>query len=196
MLLREEFVGTFQADRKTEGELVVRKSWRGTLGNHWHDSSQTGQIKTHLPLYFMRAILKYTIRFGLLTLIASLIPETRRKELKFRLQRASDLSLGIHNRVAKADGKKVPWGKKVKPYEYSKGKYALLKDEDFARPKVRRKVAGNDFMNSRIEIQSISENARDNQIGHVENTCYPGCDTTVLTDLRKDEPVLVYQWDW
>jgi DNA end-binding protein Ku len=35
--------------------------------------------------------------------------------------------------VAEADGKEVPWEQIVKGYEYEKGKYVVLKDEDFAR---------------------------------------------------------------
>jgi DNA end-binding protein Ku len=35
--------------------------------------------------------------------------------------------------VAEKDGKEVPWDQIVKGYEYEKGKYVVLKDEDFER---------------------------------------------------------------
>src|SRR5207244_7744420 len=38
-----------------------------------------------------------------------------------------------YKRVAEKDGKEVPWDEIVKGYEYEKGKYVLLKDEDFQR---------------------------------------------------------------
>ena len=38
-----------------------------------------------------------------------------------------------YKRVAAADGKEVAWEEIVKGYEYEKGKYIVLKEEDFAR---------------------------------------------------------------
>jgi DNA end-binding protein Ku len=38
-----------------------------------------------------------------------------------------------YKRVAEKDGKEVPWEQIVKGYEYEKGKYVVLKDEDFER---------------------------------------------------------------
>ena len=38
-----------------------------------------------------------------------------------------------YKRVAEKDGRKVPWDEIVKGYEYEKGKYVVLKDEDFQR---------------------------------------------------------------
>ena len=63
----------------------------------------------------------------------ALYPATRKEELKFRLLRAKDLSPVNYKRVAEADGKEVPWGEIVKGYEYEKGKFIVLKDEDFQR---------------------------------------------------------------
>lgn len=85
------------------------------------------------PFKFMHAIWKGTISFGLVSIPISLFPATRREELKFRLLRASDLSPVNYKRVAEADGKEVPWENIVKGYEHEKGKYVVLRDEDFAR---------------------------------------------------------------
>jgi DNA end-binding protein Ku len=38
-----------------------------------------------------------------------------------------------YKRVAEADGKEVPWDQIVKGYEYEKGQFVVLKEEDFAR---------------------------------------------------------------
>ena len=80
-----------------------------------------------------RAIWKGSISFGLVNIPIALYPATRREELKFRLLRESDLSPVSYKRVAEKDGKEVPWNQIVKGYEYEKGKYVILKDEDFQR---------------------------------------------------------------
>jgi len=80
-----------------------------------------------------RAIWKGSISFGLVNIPIALYPATRREEFKFRLLRKSDLSPVNYKRVAEKDGKEVPWNQIVKGYEYEKGKYVVLKDEDFER---------------------------------------------------------------
>jgi DNA end-binding protein Ku len=80
-----------------------------------------------------RAIWKGSISFGLVNIPIALYPATRREELKFRLLRNSDLSPVNYKRVAEKDGKEVPWDQIVKGYEYEKGKYVVLKEEDFDR---------------------------------------------------------------
>ena len=47
--------------------------------------------------------------------------------------RKSDLSPVNYKRVAEKDGKEVSWDEIVKGYEYEKGKFIVLKDEDFQR---------------------------------------------------------------
>jgi DNA end-binding protein Ku len=81
----------------------------------------------------MRAIWKGSISFSLVNIPIALYPATRREELSFRLLRKSDLSPVNYKRVAEKDGKEVPWDQIVKGYEYEKGKYVVLKDEDFER---------------------------------------------------------------
>jgi len=81
----------------------------------------------------MRAIWKGAISFGLVNIPIALYPATRTEELKFRLLRAGDHSPVNYKRVAEADGKEVPWDQIVKGYEYEKGKFIVLKDEDFQR---------------------------------------------------------------
>ena len=81
----------------------------------------------------MRAIWKGSISFGLVNIPIALYPATRKEDLRFRLLRAKDLSPVNYKRVAEKDGKEVPWEQIVKGYEYEKGKYVVLKDEDFQR---------------------------------------------------------------
>src|SRR6476660_3625472 len=81
----------------------------------------------------MKTLWKGAISFGLVTIPVSLYPATHREELKFRMLRKSDLSPINYKRVAEADGKDVPWEEIVKGYEYEKGKFIVLRDEDFKR---------------------------------------------------------------
>src|SRR6202051_30609 len=81
----------------------------------------------------MRALWTGAISFGLVTIPVSLYPATKREELKVRLLRKTDQSPVNYKRVAEADGKEVPWDQIVKGYEYEKGKFVVLKDEDFQR---------------------------------------------------------------
>jgi DNA end-binding protein Ku len=81
----------------------------------------------------MRAIWTGSISFGLVNIPVGLQNASRAEELKFKLLRRSDLSPVNYRRVAQVDGKEVPWNEIVKGYEFEKGKYVVLKDEDFQR---------------------------------------------------------------
>src|SRR5207247_783826 len=79
------------------------------------------------------AIWNVSISFGLVNIPLSPYPATRREEFKFRRLSKGDLSPVNYKRVEEKDGKEVPWDQIVKGYEYEKGKYVVLKDEDFER---------------------------------------------------------------
>src|ERR1051325_8296941 len=81
----------------------------------------------------MRAIWKGSISFGLVTIPVALHNATKHEELKFRLLRKGDLSPINYKRAAEGDGKEGPWGQIVKGYEYEKGKYVVIGEEDFKR---------------------------------------------------------------
>lgn len=81
----------------------------------------------------MRAIWKGAISFGLVSVPVGVYSATKSEEVKFRLLRSSDLSPINYKRVAEVDGKEVPWEQVVKGYEYEKGKFVTLTDEDFKR---------------------------------------------------------------
>ena len=81
----------------------------------------------------MRAIWKGSISFGLVTIPVALHTATKHEELKFRMLRKKDLSPINYKRVAEVDGKEVPWDDIVKGYEYEKGKFVVINEEDFKR---------------------------------------------------------------
>jgi len=80
-----------------------------------------------------RPIWQGAVSFGLVTIPVSLRTATHQEELKFHLLRKADLSPVNYKRVAAVDGKEVPWEEIVKGYEYEKGRFVVLKDEDFKR---------------------------------------------------------------
>ncbi|HET7536044.1 MAG TPA: Ku protein [Candidatus Didemnitutus sp.] len=81
----------------------------------------------------MRPIWKGSISFGLVSIPVALVNASRQEELKFRLLRAKDLSPVNYKRVAEVDGREVPWDQIVKGYDYEKGKFVVLKEDDFKR---------------------------------------------------------------
>jgi DNA end-binding protein Ku len=81
----------------------------------------------------MRAIWKGAISFGLVTVPIGIYSATRSEEIKFRLLRESDLSPINYKRVAETDGREVAWDQIVKGYEYEKGRFVVLTEEDFKR---------------------------------------------------------------
>jgi DNA end-binding protein Ku len=84
----------------------------------------------------MRAIWKGSISFGLVNIPIGLYPATRRDEVSFRQLRKSDLSPINYKRVAEVDQKEVPWDEIVKGYEYEKGQFVVITEEDFKRANV------------------------------------------------------------
>src|SRR4051812_17293048 len=79
----------------------------------------------------MRPIWSGALTFGLVNIPVKLHSAVRAKEkISFRLLRKDDNSPIKYERVAK-DGETVPWKDIVKGYEYSKGKFVVLEDEDF-----------------------------------------------------------------
>jgi DNA end-binding protein Ku len=84
----------------------------------------------------MRAIWKGSISFGLVNIPIGLYPATRRDEVSFRQLRKSDLSPINYKRVAEVDQKEVPWEEIVKGYEYEKGNFVVVTEEDFKRANI------------------------------------------------------------
>jgi DNA end-binding protein Ku len=80
----------------------------------------------------MASIWKGAISFGLVNIPVELRAAVRTggESISFRQLHKTDLS-PIHNdRVCDADGEKVPWSDIVKGYEYTKGKFVVVTDEE------------------------------------------------------------------
>jgi DNA end-binding protein Ku len=84
-----------------------------------------------------RALWKGAITFGLVHVPVELYPAEERKEFKFSMLDKRDFSPVGYKRYSKDTGKEVPWEDIVKGYEYEKGQYVVLSDEDFRRANVK-----------------------------------------------------------
>ncbi len=79
------------------------------------------------------AIWSGSINFGLVTIPVKLFTAVRANELSFNMLHAKDEGRIKYERVCSVDGKPVPWDEIVKGYEYEKGEYVVLTDEDFKK---------------------------------------------------------------
>jgi len=84
----------------------------------------------------MRAIWKGSISFGLVYIPIAVYPATREEKLSFRQLRASDMSPIRYKKVADADQKEVTADQIVKGFEYERGRFIVLKEEDFAKVRI------------------------------------------------------------
>jgi DNA end-binding protein Ku len=79
------------------------------------------------------AIWSGAINFGLVTIPVKLFTAVKTDELSFNMLHGKDEGRIKYERVCSVDGKPVPWDEIVKGYEYEKGQYVLLTDEDFKK---------------------------------------------------------------
>ena len=86
----------------------------------------------------MRSIWRGAISFGLIHIPVRLYKASRDRELKFKLLHKKDMGEIRYARICKEDGKEVPWDDVVKGYEYQKGDYVVLTDEDFEKADVKK----------------------------------------------------------
>src|SRR5256714_4775545 len=84
----------------------------------------------------MRPIWKGSISFGLVYIPVAVYPATREEKLSFRQLRSSDLSPIRYKKVAEADSKEVPADQIVKGFEFERGRYVVMKDEDFEKVRI------------------------------------------------------------
>lgn len=83
-----------------------------------------------------RSMWKGAITFGLVTVPVSLYSATERQgELRFRLLHGKDRAPVDYRRYCSAENVEVEWNDIVKGYEYEKGKFVVMTDEDFDRAK-------------------------------------------------------------
>src|SRR5215212_8849664 len=84
----------------------------------------------------MRPIWKGSISFGLVYIPVAVYSATREEKLSFRQLRSSDLSPIRYKKVAEVDSKEVPADEIVKGFEYERGRYVVMKDEDFEKVRI------------------------------------------------------------
>ena len=84
----------------------------------------------------MRPIWKGSISFGLVYIPVAVYPATREEKTSFRQLRSSDLSPIKYKKIAEADSKEVPADQIVKGFEYERGRYVVMKDEDFEKVRI------------------------------------------------------------
>jgi DNA end-binding protein Ku len=100
------------------------------------------------------AIWSGAINFGLVTIPVKLFTAVKTDDLSFNLLHKTDEGRIKYDRVCSVDGKPVPWDEIVKGYEYEKGQYVLLTDDDFAKvnPEATQSVDIVEF----VELDKIS----------------------------------------
>jgi len=81
-----------------------------------------------------RPVWKGAVTFGLVSVPVNLYSATKRQaELSFRMLHAKDNAPVQYKRVCSEDGQEVPWNQIVKGYEYEKGQFVVMTDEDFEK---------------------------------------------------------------
>lgn len=86
----------------------------------------------------MRSFWTGAISFGLIYIPVKLYNASETNELSFNLLRRSDRSRIRYVRVAADTGEEVSNDEIVKGYEFSKGEYVVLEDDDFKKANVRK----------------------------------------------------------
>jgi DNA end-binding protein Ku len=84
-----------------------------------------------------RALWKGAISFGLVNIPVEMYGAEDRKSFSFSMLDKKDLAPVGYKRYNKSTGKEVAWGDIVKGYEYSKGEYVVLSEEDFKQANVK-----------------------------------------------------------
>lgn len=86
----------------------------------------------------MRSIWKGSVSFGLVNIPVQMYTASHEKEFSFVLLHKKDHSTIRYARICKAENKEVPWNEIVKGYEYDKGDFVVLQDEDFEKANLRK----------------------------------------------------------
>src|SRR5262244_523689 len=83
-----------------------------------------------------RAIWKGSINFGLVNIPVALYTAEDSADLDFILLDRRDFSPVRYRRVNEKTGREVPWSEIIKGYEYKKGEYVALTDDDFLKANI------------------------------------------------------------
>ena len=88
----------------------------------------------------MRPIWSGYINFGLVNIPVNLQSAEKHEQMHFHLLDARDNARIRYQKINEETGKEVPWDKIQRGYEYTKGKYVILKDEDFKKISIAAKT--------------------------------------------------------
>jgi DNA end-binding protein Ku len=80
-----------------------------------------------------KAIWNGSISFGMVTIPVKLYGATESKDIAFHLLHAKDGTRLQQKRWCPTDDAEVPWSETVRGYEYAKGQYVILTEDDFER---------------------------------------------------------------
>lgn len=96
-----------------------------------------------------------SLSFGLVSIPVEVHTAVRERGLRFHLLRKSDRSRIKYQKVAERDGEPVEWNDLVKGFEYEKGQFIVLTQEDFASAALQkdRTITILDF----VEAQEIDD---------------------------------------
>jgi DNA end-binding protein Ku len=83
-----------------------------------------------------RPLWQGTINFGLVNIPVALHSAEANSSIDFDLLDRRDFSRVRYRRVNEKTGREVPWNEIVKGYEYEKGEYVALSDDDFLKANV------------------------------------------------------------
>ena len=86
----------------------------------------------------MKPLWEGAISFGLILIPVKLYKATEERKPDFHLVREKDLCPVKYMRVCKFSGEEVPFNEIAKSYEYQKGDYIILHDEDFRKAYTKR----------------------------------------------------------
>jgi DNA end-binding protein Ku len=100
------------------------------------------------------AIWSGAINFGLVTIPVKLFTAVKTDDLSFNMLHKKDEGRIKYERICSIDEKPVPWDEIVKGYEYEKGEYVILTDEDFKKvnPEATQSVDILEF----VELEKIN----------------------------------------
>jgi DNA end-binding protein Ku len=80
-----------------------------------------------------RAIWSGSVSFGMVSIPVKLFGATESRDIRFHLLHATCGTKLQQRRWCPTDEVEVPWSETVRGYEYTKGQYVVLTDEDFER---------------------------------------------------------------
>lgn len=86
----------------------------------------------------MRPVWTGSITFGIVNIPIKLYPASQERRLNFDYLRKQDLSPVGYLRVVRGTGEQVPYEDIVRGYEYRKGDYVVLTDDDFKKADVKK----------------------------------------------------------